>query len=75
MQYKVELSYDAENDFDKSYEYYTRISEKIADNFYTQINNNLEKISKAPLVYPKIFKTIRKYVVSENQFINSDNIF
>ncbi len=68
-QYKIELSDEAENDFDKSYEYYAKESEKVADNFYKQVDNSFNKISKNPHAYPQAYKKVRKLVIKRFPFI------
>lgn len=64
-QYEIELSNEAEDDFDNSYEYYANVSEKVADNFYRQVDNSLTNISENPLRYPEFIK------VSENMLWES----
>ena len=39
-QYKIELSEDAEADFDSSYRFYENKSSKVANKFFIQINNS-----------------------------------
>jgi len=60
-QFKIELSDEAETDFDKSYNYYANESEKLADAFFNQVNNSFQKINKNPLANPKVYKDIRKH--------------
>ena len=40
--FSIEVSDEAEIDFDKSYEYYSEESPKVADSFFRQINLSLE---------------------------------
>jgi addiction module RelE/StbE family toxin len=68
-QYNIELSDDAEKDFDKSYEYYTSESEHIAEAFYNIVNKGFEKIGQNPMANPKVYKDIRKYLVKKFPFI------
>lgn len=68
-QYNIELSDEAEEDFDKSYEYYADKSEKVADNFYKQVDSSLNKISKNPLAYQEEHKSVRKYVMKKFPYI------
>ncbi len=68
-QFKIELSDEAENDFDKSYQFYANENEKIADSFYKQINNGFEKISQNPLANSKVYKEIRKHVTKKFSFV------
>ena len=68
-QYKIELSDEAESDFDKSYEYYVDENKKFADNFFKQVNSSLEKISESPEANPLVYKTVRKHVMKKFPFI------
>lgn len=68
-QYKIELSSEAEDDFEKSYEFYAEENEKVADNYFKQVDNSLKKISKSPLTYPKAHRNIRKYVIKKFPFV------
>ncbi len=67
--YKIELSDEAENDFDNSYEYYADESEKVADNFYKQVNSGLETIAKNPQGFQRAFKNVRRYVMKKFPFV------
>lgn len=53
--YSLELSEDAESDFDISYEYYLNESPKAAYNFFNHINLSLENIGRTPLSFPEIW--------------------
>jgi len=68
-QYEIELSDEAEADFDKSYDYYASKSKNIANNFYKQIDINLEKISENPFLYPLSQKDVRRYVMKKFPFV------
>jgi len=68
-QYEIELSNEAEDDFDNSYEYYANVSEKVADNFYRQVDNSLTNISENPLRYPEVYQSIRKHVMGKFPFV------
>jgi plasmid stabilization system protein ParE len=61
--FKVELSDEAEIDFDKSYEYYSTISLKVADNFYKQINSSFLKIAGSPFSCQQVYLEIRQFVL------------
>jgi toxin ParE1/3/4 len=67
--YKIELSDEAEIDFDKSYEYYTLKSEKTANAFYKQIDSGLRKIGQSPTSHQKVYHEIRKFVLKKFPFI------
>ncbi len=68
-QYKLELSNEAEADFESSYNYYASVSETVADNFFKQTNESFEQILKNPEIYPKIYKNIRRYVLKKFPFV------
>jgi len=42
---------------------------KNADNFYKQVDNSLNKISKNPNAHPQAYKDVRKYVMKKFPFI------
>ena len=67
--YSIELSEEAEIDFDKSYEYYSEDSPKVADAFFKRVNLSLENIKQNPFSYPEVYKEIRKYVVKKFPFV------
>jgi len=67
--FKIELSDEAESDFDNSYEYYFDESPKVADTFFQRINISLENIKKSPNSFPLVHKTLRKYTVSKFPFV------
>lgn len=68
-QYKIELSSEAEDDFEKSYEFYATENEKTADNYYKEVDNSLKKIANSPQLYPKVHRNVRKYVIKKFPFI------
>jgi plasmid stabilization system protein ParE len=67
--FNIELSDNAERDFENSYNYYEKISYKIANDFFLQIDKSLEGIKMMPLSFPIIFKKTRKFVVKKFPFI------
>jgi toxin ParE1/3/4 len=67
--YNIEISDEAENDFDNSYEYYYYDSPKVADAFFLRINSSLETIKKTPLSFPEIYKSLRKFTVKKFPFV------
>ena len=67
--YNIEISEEAENDFDNSYEYYYDDSTKAADAFFRLINISLETIKKSPLAFPEIHKGLRKFSVKKFPFV------
>ena len=67
--YSIEISEEAENDFDNSYEFYYYDSLKIADTFFQHINISLENIKRTPLSFPEVHKNLRKYTVKKFSFV------
>jgi plasmid stabilization system protein ParE len=68
-QFKIELSEDAESDFEKSYEYYLGENSKVADLFYKKIDYCLHTIKQNPYSYSVAYKHIRKYIVKKYPFV------
>ena len=68
-QFSIEVSSDAEIDFDKSYEYYYDDNLGVADAFFKRINISLEFIRQTPYSSPIIHKDIRKYTVKKFPFV------
>ncbi len=69
QKYNVELSDEAEDDFDKSYYYYAKESQKVATNFLKKADSTFIQISKNPEVYPTVYKDIRKVVLRNFPFV------
>ncbi|MFT3739900.1 MAG: type II toxin-antitoxin system RelE/ParE family toxin [Breznakibacter sp.] len=67
--FNIEISDEAEIDFDKSYEYYSEENPKVADFFFRQINLSLENLKQHPTSFPIAYKDIRKYVVKKFPFV------
>lgn len=67
--FSIELSNEAEVDFDKSYEFYFEDSPKVADTFFKQINLGFENIKQTPKSFPFTHKDVRKYVVKKFPFV------
>ncbi len=66
----IEISDEAEIDFDKSYQYYySKESPKVANSFYKQINLSLEILKQHPASFPLAYKNVRKYVVKKFPFV------
>lgn len=68
-QFSIEVSDDAEADLDKSYEFYFRESQKVADAFFRRINLSFEKIKQNPYSFPNAYKNVRKFVVKKFPFV------
>lgn len=68
-QFSIELSEEAEIDFDKSYKYYYEDSPKVADTFFNIINLGFENILKNPNSFPIAHKDMRKYVLQKFPFV------
>lgn len=59
--YSIEISDEAECDFDNSYKYYFADSPKVADAFFQRINISFESIKKIPFSFPEVYKNVRKF--------------
>jgi plasmid stabilization system protein ParE len=69
QKYKIELSKEAEEDFDNSYYYYAKESQKVADNFLKQVDSSFVQILKNPEGYVLAIVEIRKYVMKKYPFV------
>jgi plasmid stabilization system protein ParE len=67
--FSIDISDEAEIDFDKSYEYYYEASQKVADAFYRQVKLSLEDIKHTPNFFPLAHKNLRKCVVKKFPFV------
>ena len=67
--YSIEISDEAEYDFDNSYEYYFKDSPIIADAFFQRINISFESIKRIPYSFPKVYKNIRKFTEKKFPFV------
>ena len=67
--FSIELSDEAEVDFNKSYEFYIEDNPEIADTYFKQINLCFEIIKKNPKSLPFAHKDVRKYVVKKFPFV------
>ena len=67
--FSIELSDEAEVDFDKSYEFYYEDSSKVADTFFKRINLGFENIKQNPNTFPIAYKDVRKFVVKKFPFV------
>ncbi len=67
--YSIEISDEAELDFDKSYNYYYEENPKVADSFFRSINLAFKNIKKTPKSFPLTHKDIRKYIVKKFPFV------
>ena len=67
--FSIELSDEAEVDFDKSYEFYNEDSSKVADTFFKRIDSELENIKQNPDSFPIAYKDVKKYVVKKFPFV------
>jgi plasmid stabilization system protein ParE len=64
--FSIEISDEAEIDFDKSYWYYSEESPKVANSFYKQINLSLEILRQHPVSFPIAYKNVRKCIVKNS---------
>jgi len=67
--FSIELSDEAETDFDKSFEYYFKENPKVANRFFRRINASIEDIKLNPFTFPFVHKDVRKYVVKKIPFV------
>jgi addiction module RelE/StbE family toxin len=67
--YSIQISEEAENDFDKSYEYYYDNSPNVANAFFHLVNDSLEIIKTSPLSFQKIHKSLRKFTIKKFPFV------
>jgi plasmid stabilization system protein ParE len=67
--FSIELSDEAEVDFEKSYEFYYEDSSKVADTFFKSINLGFENIKQNTYYFPIAHKKVRKYVVKKFPFV------
>lgn len=67
--FKIEISAEAENDFDSSYFFYFNESPGLANKFYQRISTSLESIKKSPHTYPVAHKNLRKFKVKTFPFV------
>ncbi len=67
--FSIELSDEAEVDFEKSYEFYYEDSPKVADTFFKRINLGFKSINQNPESFPIVHKDVRKYVVKKFPFV------
>jgi len=68
-QYSIELSKESETDFDDSFNYYAKQSKTIANNFYQDVNTGLGIIAENPNAFQKVYKNVRRYVMSKFPFV------
>ncbi len=67
--FNIELSEEAIEDFDNSYNFYYEDSFKVADTFFKQINISFEIIKQNPTSFPVVYKDVRKFVVKKFPFL------
>lgn len=67
--FSIELSAEAEVDFDNSYEFYFEESPIVADAFFNQINLGFENIKQNPKSFPIAYKDVRKFVIKKFPFV------
>ncbi len=68
-QFSIELSDDAEIDFDNSYNFYFEESSKVADEFFRRISLSLKNVMLNPFSFPIAYQNIRKFVVKKFPFV------
>lgn len=67
--FSIELSNEAEKDFEKSYAFYYENNPKVADTFFQNINRSFEKIKENPHTFPTVHKDVKKYVIKKFPFV------
>jgi plasmid stabilization system protein ParE len=67
--FKIEISAEAENDFDSSYSFYYDENPRLANQFFQRINTSLESIKISPHTFPVVHKNLRKYKVKTFPFV------
>lgn len=67
--YSIEISDEAECDFDNSYKYYFADSPKVADAFFQRISISFESIKTIPFSFPEVYKNVRKFTVKKFPFV------
>ena len=67
--FSLELSDEAEVDFNKSYKFYYEDSPKVAETYFKQINIAFENVKQNPESFPVVRKNVRKYVVKKFPFV------
>jgi plasmid stabilization system protein ParE len=67
--YSIEISDEAECDFDNSYNYYFAESPKVADAFFQRISISFKSIETIPLSFPEVYKSVRKFTVKKFPFV------
>ena len=68
--YSLEISEEAEGDFDNAFVWYYNENPKLAHTFFHSINSSLEKIKRNPLSSPEVFKNLRKITVNNKTRLN-----
>ncbi len=68
-QFNIELSEEAENDFENSYQFYFGDIPKVANAFYQSVNNSLATIRSTPFSFPVVHRGLRKYTIKKFPFI------
>jgi toxin ParE1/3/4 len=67
--FNLDVSDEAENDFDCSYNYYFDQNPKLAGEFFHHINTGLGNIKKSPFTFREVYKGIRKFIVKKFPFV------
>jgi toxin ParE1/3/4 len=67
--FTVEVSDEAEIDFEKSYEYYFEENPKVAESFFRRINVSFKDIKQNPFTFPIAYKNVRKCVMKKFPFV------
>lgn len=62
-------TYEAETDFDQSYEYYFKNKPNVAGTLFKSVNQSFKDILQNPFTYPTDYKDIQKNVVKKFLFV------
>ena len=68
MPYDIQILNDAEKDFDEAYIWYESKQIGLGIEFIDQIDLALQKISRNPQAFQKIFKKTRRYIIGKFPF-------
>ncbi|MCM5663222.1 type II toxin-antitoxin system RelE/ParE family toxin [Galbibacter mesophilus] len=67
--YTVVFEEDAKSDIADSYDWYNKISSKIADNFLHQIENSISYLERDPFLFQIVYKDFRQVTLKKYPFV------
>lgn len=68
MPLEINLNEESQTDLEETYFWYAEVSENLSKRFEEELYLSLEKISKQPLMYPKVVDEVRQYVMDNFPF-------